>query len=313
MEGYVPHFVFSLVRCDGVAAIVKLLEKEQTQLACSVLFHIHMLLVYSREVVGCCIAALKRVFVYFEDHLCEFPDLRRLIERFLVRMFVSCCNVMCRVTVRDDPALRQRARDFLALYDKSGDKNVSSTPGQKHARDSTDSVSPPPKRVRRDTQEFKLLDVLADAAYFSESDGESTPAGVSVSVSASSGSPASSPVRTARKKTFKKRSQSPPMALSQKVRPPRGRARADYEKLPFVCEEKGCGARFLLKNSLSAHRNKHSSINQCSICGKGHESQSLLAAHMRHHTGEKPFQCYMCKQRFTHRNNCIKHESKCSA
>lgn len=67
-----------------------------------------------------------------------------------------------------------------------------------------------------------------------------------------------------------------------------------------------CGMTFSLKGNLQVHiRRMHSERSgQCSVCLK---SFSDLEAHMRKHTGEKPFVCKLCDQGFASKRSLTNH------
>ncbi|KAH3897426.1 hypothetical protein DPMN_021614 [Dreissena polymorpha] len=45
----------------------------------------------------------------------------------------------------------------------------------------------------------------------------------------------------------------------------------------------------------------------CSQCGKVFRTPFLLRGHMRIHTGERPYQCPVCKKGFTQKGNFQSH------
>ncbi|XP_061880045.1 zinc finger protein 2-like isoform X1 [Entelurus aequoreus] len=45
----------------------------------------------------------------------------------------------------------------------------------------------------------------------------------------------------------------------------------------------------------------------CSVCAKNFKRKSLLAEHMRTHTGEKPFQCSVCGKTFSQKSSMTQH------
>jgi len=82
------------------------------------------------------------------------------------------------------------------------------------------------------------------------------------------------------------------------------RQRRSVENM-YSCDE--CEASFLSQNSLSHHKNIHTGKHKCTECGKCCQRSADLAAHMRSHSGEKPFECTVCGKRFTMAGNLFVH------
>ncbi|XP_060595956.1 spalt-like protein sem-4 [Ruditapes philippinarum] len=47
--------------------------------------------------------------------------------------------------------------------------------------------------------------------------------------------------------------------------------------------------------------------NQCQVCRRIYQSLAHLRRHMRTHTGERPFACYLCDKSFTEKCNMRRH------
>ncbi|XP_063695683.1 zinc finger protein 665-like [Culicoides brevitarsis] len=83
---------------------------------------------------------------------------------------------------------------------------------------------------------------------------------------------------------------------------------------PFRCWKPGCDRLFATKQLQTLHREQfHDNLKSkiCDFCGKQFKSNSELATHRRHHTGEKPFKCNFpgCTMEFRQQYDLTKHNS----
>ncbi|KAB0797596.1 hypothetical protein PPYR_08589 [Photinus pyralis] len=82
------------------------------------------------------------------------------------------------------------------------------------------------------------------------------------------------------------------------------------DKKPFPCEkcDKGClTAESLRRHMVTHEENYMKKVHICSVCGKEFPYPSILAEHMKHHTGEKPFLCSICGKGFRQKSNLEQH------
>lgn len=81
------------------------------------------------------------------------------------------------------------------------------------------------------------------------------------------------------------------------------------EKKEFQCPE--CDRSYRIRQSLHAHRTTVHNVNAryvCDTCGKVMRSSSMLAAHCRRHTGERPFRCDLCNRAFISAQTLLTHQ-----
>ncbi|XP_062576504.1 zinc finger protein 892-like [Saccostrea cucullata] len=88
--------------------------------------------------------------------------------------------------------------------------------------------------------------------------------------------------------------------------------RRHHEVKIFKCGEEDCTMTFCTKMELQRHLAAHSKLKDymCNICNKTYSRFQYLKEHMNSHTGETPFVCLYCPEKFKDHGSFHKHKVK---
>lgn len=78
---------------------------------------------------------------------------------------------------------------------------------------------------------------------------------------------------------------------------------------PFKCDFADCDMSFTTQGHLTDHKRRHSGERpyHCEVCNDKFMRSSTLKIHMRRHTGEKPYKCDKCERAFSESGNLRTH------
>jgi KRAB domain-containing zinc finger protein len=79
---------------------------------------------------------------------------------------------------------------------------------------------------------------------------------------------------------------------------------------PFKCDFADCDMSFTTQGHLTDHKRRHSGERpyNCTNCGDKFMRSSTLKIHLRRHTGERPYKCEKCEKAFSESGNLRTHQ-----
>ena len=80
----------------------------------------------------------------------------------------------------------------------------------------------------------------------------------------------------------------------------------------YKCASANCDCRFRHPGDLAAHARLHGKLFTCAHCAYSNTDIWNLHSHMSVDSRDAPFTCKMCRQKFVHSNQLVRHTPKCT-